>query len=1080
MSRRLGTTMAATILLASATALPVRAHLSIIRQGHECAGANEVGDQHGYAVAAGDFNGDGYDDLAMGAVHEDVGTVANAGAVVVSWGSEHGITHVGSTIYTADDMTGSVESFANVGQSLAAGDFNGDGIDDLAVGAPYADGAVNDCGLVYVMRGSAGGLQPWGIVDHADLAFTADLNDQFGFSLAVGNFNLDAYDDLAIGAPGVDLASGMAFYALGSVIGPFDGGFLRKDMFGFPFNQPGDRFGFSVAVGNVVGSAHEDMIIGSPYEDSVTGLQDFGRIYVVPGHSAGVGALGAVMHASPASVQGGERFGFAVAAGDLYGTPYEAVVAGAPGRSVSGHAGAGRVVVMPGGSSDLDLANALFLTQDVTGWTIEGNELFGNAVAVGHFWDDDGFEDLAVGYPGDGYGFTTAAGGVSLIFGGPDGPTGTYGWYGFAQWNLNEFAETSDVLGLSLCFGEFDETNRGNLAVGAPGEDSFAGLVHVIAPWRQVYNLTCERSVAYDCDHNLVFSQKPFDKVKIASTTKIMTVLIACERSQLPASDPLHVDLDTPYTVPAWVANNIPGSQVPLVQGEWMTLEDLMYTCLMLSGNDAANAIADLLAGSLGPNISLPAFVGEMNARASALGMAGSHFHNPAGLDNEPVGPELGEHYSTPYDMGLLSRAAMQNPLFAEIAGTLSRNVARHIFGQNFPWTCNNIFGGVLMNGLEPLNGIKGGSTTGAQVTGCFSAEPDFGGTVIAGTYTTPLNNAGNYAFDAASLIQLGLADCGFIWQIPGDWNPTNPFYIPGIPAGAGMWGGGAGQFAAANGGDRALSLIRTHTDGGDASVRACLTHTAELYDDRDPRFRLGATEVVEHGEIHITNMGEAPAMFEVNLPYDSDSHQLDPGETLTIPGRQLPAAPGFEWEIVGAVGAASRLHLEVEQMLYFDVVMSAEQGTGTAMTATLIRDDDIVSDGMSWITEGLTPGSESIFLIAEHDPGSVVATPEVDTASNDVTAPLFAVHAAAPNPFRTRTSIRFDAQVAGALEIGVYDVGGRRVRSFPARDVHAGRWAMAWDGADDAGRDVAPGTYFVRFALDGAEVASQKVVRVR
>ncbi len=132
------------------------AHLALIRQGLESADTPEDGDRFGRAVASGDFNGDGYDDLATGAPRDDVNSGNFLGTVVINPGSQYGLTHVGaykrSHAFLADDSL-------FFGFSLASGDFDNDGFDDLAVGAPYHDfGAVN-AGRVYVYYGSDTGLE---------------------------------------------------------------------------------------------------------------------------------------------------------------------------------------------------------------------------------------------------------------------------------------------------------------------------------------------------------------------------------------------------------------------------------------------------------------------------------------------------------------------------------------------------------------------------------------------------------------------------------------------------------------------------------------------------------------------------------------------------------------------------------------------------------------------------------------------------------------------------------------------------------------------------------------------------------
>src|SRR5207247_447447 len=182
-----------------------------------------------------------------------------------------------------------------------------------------------------------------------------------------------------------------------------------------------------------------------------------------------------------------------------------------------------------------------------------------------------------------------------------------------------------------------------------PGENvklADVGMVHIIAPWRQAFGLTSKRSGAWDCEGNAVFTQKPFDKITVASTTKILTLLIACERSQLPPGDPKYVSLGTIYTVPQWIIDKIGGSLVPLVSGEQMSFQNLMYTMMMVSGNDAAHAIADRLGSGADYTARVSDFINQMNARAALIGMTHSHFSSPNGFDQSVIG-NLGENYST-------------------------------------------------------------------------------------------------------------------------------------------------------------------------------------------------------------------------------------------------------------------------------------------------------------------------------------------------------------------------------------------------------------------------------------------------
>jgi hypothetical protein len=1056
-----------TALLAGGPVVPAHAHLSIIRQGYECAGENEVQDLTGHAVAAGDFNGDGFGDLAIGAVYETVDGKGFAGSVIICWGSRFGVTHEGSLAITSGDVGGMVEQGENFGAALAAGDFDGDGDDDLAIGAP---GWGSAAGRVYVVHWSDWAFFPSVVLEQSDWLDAIEALDQFGYALAAGSIDGDAYDDLAIGSPGENNAAGMMHYALGSASGlvPTDGSIGT--------GTPEDRFGFSLAIGNVVGDSAGDLVVGLPWRDTATGLQDIGQIWVFPGNSFGLGTP--TMYFAPDGPAPRALFGYSVACGDFFGTgaagTQEAVAVGEPFRTVSGDAEAGRVVVMRGAAGGLQTSNPVIVTESIVGGTIDPADRFGTAVAGGSFWDPaDGYEDLAVGVPGDRHGTAGSAGSILVINGGANGPDGSFGWSGFNQGTLNEFVEGGDLLGMSVCFGAFDETGFGNVAVGAPGEDTYAGMVHVIAPWRQTFLLSCERSIVYDCDHNIIFSQKPFDRVMIASTTKIMTVLIAAERSQLPPSDPQYVDLDAAYVVPAWVADQIPGSQVPLVTGEWMTLRDLMYSCLMRSGNDAAFAIADLLHGSQGPWVSLLAFVAEMNARAAALGMANTHFHNPSGLDNEPVGYDLGDHYSTPFDMGTLSRAAMENPLVAQIAGTTTYDIMRHYTQGDVLWTCMNIFGGVLTNNVVPMNGIKGGATPGAQATGCFSARnPDTGGDALAGHYTTPLSISDfTYVPNAVSLMALGLGACGYEIDIPDDWVFSIPVGIAGIPSDDGERRGMGGELPG-DGSDAAFSLFRTLWNGRDASLQLDVRRTSEIMIEPDVPASFGIAPFDRHGELRILNMGDATVEFVVSFPWGDEPVVLRSGEALVLPPTDPAGIMGeLSWAIQSTDGMA--LHLSVEESYGFDVVTGDVPTYEPVFQAVLARDPAASEDGFDVQTTGMGPDG-SLFYLAMHGEEIVVSTPGSDALAPG--AGLVAVRAPYPNPFRSQTRVGFDLAQGGEVSAAVFDVRGRRVRSFEPRQIQAGSWGFAWDGTTDAGLRVAPGSYFYEITFDGRRAARGKI----
>ena len=145
----------------------------------------------------------------------------------------------------------------------------------------------------------------------------------------------------------------------------------------------------------------------------------------------------------------------------------------------------------------------------------------------------------------------------------------------------------------------------------------------------------------------ILFEKDAYTPQRIASITKIMTAIIAIESGKLDekvkiTSDAVHVE----------------GSSIYLKEGDVLPLRDLVYGLMLRSGNDAAIAIADYVGGSV------DGFVYMMNQKAEEIGMEHTVFSNPHGLDDSE------EHYSTAYDMALLTRYAMNNETFKEIFAT--------------------------------------------------------------------------------------------------------------------------------------------------------------------------------------------------------------------------------------------------------------------------------------------------------------------------------------------------------------------------------------------------------------------------
>lgn len=190
----------------------------------------------------------------------------------------------------------------------------------------------------------------------------------------------------------------------------------------------------------------------------------------------------------------------------------------------------------------------------------------------------------------------------------------------------------------------------------------------------------------------VLFERNADQRSLIASTTKIMTALVVCEQCNV--LDRVRIPKE---------AVGIEGSSMYLREGEVLTVQDLLYGLMLRSGNDAAVALAIYCGGTV------EGFAELMNSKAHRLGLTGTHFVNPHGLDNP-------NHYSTARDLAVLSSYAMENPIFAQTVSTRTVTAGqRQLVNHN-----------KLLWQLEGADGVKTGFTKAAGrilVSSCSRQE---------------------------------------------------------------------------------------------------------------------------------------------------------------------------------------------------------------------------------------------------------------------------------------------------------------------------------------------------------------------
>jgi hypothetical protein len=422
------------------------------------------------AMTCGDFNGDGYGDIAIGSPEYSSERSAAMGRVEVIYGGPNGlISGTRPQQQITQDSPGMKDRGNDndlFGFDLSACDFDGDGHTDLAVGVPgERAGRTRNAGAVQIIYGGPGGLTRRNqlIRQGSGISDAAETNDFFGSYLTSFDVDRDEHCDLVVGIALEDVGSVRNAGAVHVIYGGPTGlttrdQFLHRNTPGVQGRaRPGEGFGSSLFLGNFLGGPELDLVVGVPGQ-RVAGQPRSGAVHVLPAINGGglTGEGDQVIHLGSPGVRGrpqrDAQFGRSLTAGRVDADELADLIVGAPGQN-AGRKRSGAVHVIFGGGSQLSARTAR-VTMRSAGVTPQRNAYFGESLSAGDY-NGDRLIDVAIGTPYfDANRTTPDSGAVFVFYGG-----GPRAFRPFVQSIFqSDFPRVTDVTPQEACdrFGTFN------------------------------------------------------------------------------------------------------------------------------------------------------------------------------------------------------------------------------------------------------------------------------------------------------------------------------------------------------------------------------------------------------------------------------------------------------------------------------------------------------------------------------------------------------------------------------------------------------------------------------------------------